>query len=486
MNNIIGDTIKEGWCLGNNSFPSDGEEVERYISVKPSERQLEFMKMEYYNFIHFGINTINNVEWGKGDEDISVFNPRKLDTDQWCRVLKDTGSKGIIITAKHHDGFCLFDTKYTDHSVMHTPFKKDIVKMLSESCKKFGLKLGIYLSPWDRHEKTYGTDEYNDYFVNQLTELCENYGDIFCFWFDGACGEGKNGKKQVYVWDRYYSVIRKYQPNAVISICGPDVRWIGNEGGRIRKSEWSVIPGEKDSTDAVAENSQTDVTQTKLMAEKLDDTTEDLGSRAVLEKYSNLVFKPAEADVSINLGWFHTSNIFAHARRGRSPEKLSEIYFNSVGGNASMLLNIPPNRHGLIGKSEIKRLKKFTRLISAPFNNEITDKKLFAYSPNKEGRELTGESISLEDGETGVAFRSEKKQKISLLSFREDLRFSQRVEEFKVFAKTDSGYQNIYEGTVVGSRKIIRLKKPVTTDEIVIVVTQSRSNPVLKDIRIYG
>ena len=156
------------------------------------------MKLEYYNFIHFGINTMTNREWGEGNEDISRFNPKKLDTDQWCRVLKATGSKGIIITAKHHDGFCLFDTKFTDHNVMNTSFGKDIVKMLSESCKKYDLRLGIYLSPWDRHEKTYGTEEYNDFFVNQLTELCCNYGDIFCFWFDGACGEGKNGKKPPY------------------------------------------------------------------------------------------------------------------------------------------------------------------------------------------------------------------------------------------------------------------------------------------------
>lgn len=194
--------IGKSWCTANNSCPVNDAEVERYISVVPSQRQLDFLEMEYYNFIHFGINTMNNAEWGKGNEDISRFNPEKLDTDQWCRVLKSTGSKGIIITAKHHDGFCLFDTEQTDHNVMNTPFGKDIVKMLSESCRKFGLKLGIYLSPWDRHEKTYGTEKYNDFFVNQLTELCENYGDIFCFWFDGACGEGKNGKKQVYDWKK--------------------------------------------------------------------------------------------------------------------------------------------------------------------------------------------------------------------------------------------------------------------------------------------
>ena len=212
--------------------------------------------MEYYSFIHFGINTINNVEWGKGSENIAAFNPKKLDTDQWCSVLKETGSKGVIITAKHHDGFCLWATKETDHCVTNTPFKKDIVKMLSDSCKKYGLEFGIYLSPWDRHEKTYGTEEYNDFYIRQLKELCTNYGEVFCFWFDGACGEGPNGKKQVYDWQRYYSTIRELQPNAVISVCGPDVRWIGNEAGKVRESEWSVIPAYSEKADAVMEKSQ--------------------------------------------------------------------------------------------------------------------------------------------------------------------------------------------------------------------------------------
>lgn len=478
--------INEGWCRGNNSLPVKDEEVERYISVVPSERQLNFLQMEYYNFIHFGINTINNVEWGKGDEDISAFNPRKLDTDQWCSVLKETGSKGIIITAKHHDGFCLFDTKYTDHNVMNTPFGKDIVKMLSESCKKYGLKLGIYLSPWDRHEKTYGTEEYNDHFVNQLTELCENYGEIFCFWFDGACGEGKNGKKQVYDWERYYSVIRKYHPEAVISICGPDVRWIGNEGGRVRESEWSVIPSDKDSNTLIMDNSQTDVSQTKEMVKKLNERDSDLGSREVLKNYSSLVFKPAEADVSINLGWFHTSNIFAHARRGRSPKALADIYFKSVGSNASMLLNVPPNRDGLIGKSEIKRLKKFTELITKPFEKEISAD-LYTYSPDCDGRKTGEKSIFLGENETGVSICLPRKETVSLISFREDLRFSQRIEEFKLFVKNSEGdYKEIYKGTVVGSRKIVRLQNPEVTDELLLIITQSRSNPVLKEIKIYG
>ncbi len=463
------------------------DEAQRYVSVTPSARQLEFMKLEYYNFIHFGVNTMNNREWGNGKEDISQFNPKKLDTDQWCSVLKATGSKGIIITAKHHDGFCLFNTKLTSHNVMNTPFGKDIVKMLSESCKRYGLKLGIYLSPWDRHEKSYGTDKYNDFFVGQLTELCENYGEIFCFWFDGACGEGPNGRKQVYDWDRYYAVIRKYHPDAVISICGPDVRWIGNEGGRVRKSEWSIVPEEKESNEAVAENSQTDEAQTKHMAERLDETAEDLGSGAVLRKYDKLIFKPAEADVSINLGWFWHNNLYYLLKKQRTARDLAEIYFNTVGGNASMLLNVPPDKDGLINKREIRTLEKFTRLITEPFSNEISDVKISVCTDEGKARETEANYAALSKGEKGVILTLPEKKEIKLISLREELSFSQRIEEYRVLAKNEKGdYYCIYDGTVIGSRKLIRLRGAINTDEIAIIISRSRSNPVLRDIRIYG
>lgn len=482
--------IDYGWCIDNNGKELYTKETKRITDIFPSERQLAFMDMEYYNFIHFGINTFYNREWGDGKENISVFNPKKLNTDQWCEVLKGTGSKGIIITAKHHDGFCLFDTAYTDHNVMNTPFGRDIVKELSESCKKYGMKLGVYLSPWDRHEKTYGTDAYNDHFVNQLTELCTKYGELFCLWFDGACGEGKNGKKQVYDWKRYYQTIRKYQPDAVISICGPDVRWIGNEGGRVRKSEWSVIPEAMDSNSEIMENSQSSADQTKQMAKKLDDRDEDLGSRELLKEFDKLTFKPAEADVSINMGWFHTSRIFAYARKGRSAKALSDIYFNSVGGNASMLLNVPPNKDGLIGKSEIRRLEKFTRLINECFENEVTGCKFSAFT--KEGAEIpynTDERGAhlFDDDELAVRIRLGSVRNIKAVSLREDLTKSQRVEEFRILVKTEQGdYRSVYDGTVIGSRKIVRLEHFAQTDEILILPTQARANPALRDIHIYG
>ena len=222
------------------------------------------------------------------------------------------------------------------------------------------------------------------------------------------------------------------------------------------------------------------------MAEKLDDRTEDLGSRDVLKNYSDLIFKPAEADVSINLGWFYHNNLYYLFKKQRTAKDLAKIYFDSVGGNASMLLNIPPDKDGLINKREIKTLEKFTKLITEPFKNEITDKEISVYSPDGAYRTDEKGVFYLEKGEAGIKISLKKKTNISLLSLREDLSFSQRVEEFKIFIKNENeNYECVYNGTVIGSRKIVRLDRAVLTDEALIIVTQSRANPVLKDIRIY-
>ncbi len=461
------------------------DEVDRITSVLPSERQLRLCDMEYYSFIHFGINTINNKEWGKGSEDITAFHPKKLSTDQWCECLKKTGSKGIIITAKHHDGFCLWDTKETEHCVRNTPFKKDIVKLLSESCKKYDLKFGIYLSPWDRHEKTYGTDEYNNFFIRQLTELATSYGEIFCFWFDGACGEGKNGKKQVYDWQRYYSTIRTLQPNAAISICGPDIRWIGNEGGKVRESEWSVVPADKEKTEKVIDNSQKQDDGGKSIA-AVSETDRDLGSREVLKNYGELVFKPAEADISVNLGWFWHNNLYYLFKKNRTAEDLAKVYFDTVGGNAIMLMNVPPNKDGLIDKREQKILEKFTELINEPFKKEIANSKLSVLSNDENERAYPkNESCKMKNDESLIRIVFDNNRKVSTVVIREDLRFSQRIESFELYIKKADGYEKIYGGTVIGSKKIVRLKNFVETNELVFAVTGTRGNPVIRDIRVF-
>ena len=217
----------------------------RLVSVVPSKRQVEYQKREFYGFIHFTVNTYTNKEWGLGDESPEIFNPYNLDAEVWVKAAVSAGMKGLILTCKHHDGFCLWPSKYTEHSVKNSPYKDgrgDIVKELSDACKKYNIKFGVYLSPWDRNCAVYGSGkEYDDYYINQMTELLTNYGDIYTFWMDGACGEGPNGKKQVYDWDRYYAKVRDLQPEAVLSISGPDVRWCGNEAGIVRKSEWSVV-----------------------------------------------------------------------------------------------------------------------------------------------------------------------------------------------------------------------------------------------------
>ncbi len=470
--------IKHAWCIDNNRVPVLNDEIKRYLSVRPSERQLLWHDMKYYNFIHFGVNTFTNREWGDGTEDVSIFNPTELDTDQWCAVLKDSGSKGIIFTAKHHDGFCLFNSKYTTHTIMNSPYGKDIVKQLSISCKKFGLKLGLYLSPWDRHEKTYGTNEYNDYFINQLTELCTNYGELFCFWFDGACGEGPNGKKQLYDWERYYEIIRQYQPNAVIANCGPDVRWIGNEAGKVRKSEWNIIQWTARTNDTIAEKSQKDE---KTGLTSFDRVEEDLGSRKVLNNKPNLCWSPAEADLSINNGWFWHDDDYYNAqgkKTSRTAKELLDVYINTVGGNAAMLLNVPPDTKGLINDREIKTLNEFSVMLKSifkenmPFELYIIDKNGEEFLPGAAG-------FMLQDNEVGAKITPVDKFRTMVIE--EDIRYSQRIEAFDIFADG----KKIAGGTTIGSGKILNFPYGIDADEVLFVVTQSRGNPIIKNIKLY-
>jgi alpha-L-fucosidase len=259
------------------------DKIIQAAKVVPSKRQLEWQEMEFYAFIHFTVNTYTDMEWGLGTESPEIFNPTEFDADQWVEVCKSAGMKGLILTCKHHDGFCLWPSRYTEHSVKNSPWKDgkgDIVREVSDACRRGGIKFGVYLSPWDRHEQKYGTDEYNDFFKNQLRELLTEYGDVFCVWFDGACGEGPNGKRQVYDWEGYYSVIRELQPDAVISVCGPDVRWCGNEAGHCRPSEWSVVPATLRDEESIQDNSQK--VDDGEFAKRINFQDDDLGSRKMI------------------------------------------------------------------------------------------------------------------------------------------------------------------------------------------------------------
>ena len=222
------------------------ERLREAAAVAPSPRQLAWQQMEFYGFIHFGMNTFTGREWGDGTASPALFDPACLDAGQWARALKSAGMRGMILTCKHHDGFCLWPSAHTGYSVKYAPWKGgrgDVVREAADACRRAGLKFGVYLSPWDRHDPRYGSGKpYDDYYVAQLTELLTGYGELFCVWLDGACGEGPNGRRQAYDWARYYETIRALQPGAVISVCGPDVRWCGNEAGHCRPSEWSVVP----------------------------------------------------------------------------------------------------------------------------------------------------------------------------------------------------------------------------------------------------
>ncbi len=482
---VIVESLDEGWCINNNGYASSGAQVDRLIAVVPSEAHIAHSKLGYYNFVHFGVNTFNDVEWGNGKETVDMFAPKTVDTDQWCRVFKESGSKGVIFTVKHHDGFCLWDTKTTDFNVMNSPYGKDVLKQLELSCKKYGLKLGIYLSPWDMHEDSYGSGKaYDDFFVAQITELLTNYGDIFEFWFDGAFDKSITPTAQNYDWQRYYDTIHSLQPGILIACAGPDIRWNGSEFGPWRESgEWSVYP-----------TSNISVSTGESLA-GVDEVSEDTGSREVVKDLGEFKWYPAESNMSIASGWFyHDYGPSADLNIGvKSSEQIAESYLGAVGGNASFLLNVGPNKDGVISERDCKTLQGFKEIVDDVFANRIEGIK--AGAVNKAGETKSSEEYSallseqtsykLKDDEYAVSLKLPEQKKVTALVISEDIAYSQRVEEFKVYAKTADGYELLSENKVIGSKCIIQFDYPVSSDEIIIAITQSRSNPVIKGISLY-
>ena len=446
------------------------------IKIIPSERQLKHQQMEFYAFVHFTVNTFTNKEWGDGTEDPAIFNPVKLDCNQWVKACKSAGMTGLILTAKHHDGFCLWPSAYTEHSVKNSPYKNgkgDIVKECAEACKKGGIKFGVYLSPWDRNCPLYGQGKaYDDYYCDQLTELLTNYGDLFSVWFDGACGEGPNGKKQIYDWERYYDTVRKLQPDACISVCGPDVRWCGNEAGDTRGSEWSVIAKTFSDGSVPAE------------------TDTDLGSRELMKHASEFHWQAAEVDTSIRPGWFfHRSE----NTKVRSLKTLKDIYFRSVGGNCTLLLNIPPDTDGLFTKYDTDRLVSLGLSIKAAFANCLSDDAIF--TANKYDGVNSVENVKTDsydtyyasapgDNNVTITVTFPECRKIHMVVIKENILFSQRIEQFTIECQHGKGWKTIFEGTTVGYKRIARFR-PTTTDKLRITITDSRINPVISHIAIY-
>lgn len=389
--------------------------------------------MELTAFLHFGINTFTDREWGDGKEDPALFNPTDLDAEQWVRELKEAGFKMVLLTAKHHDGFCLWPTKTTKHSVASSPWKDgkgDVVKELRDACTKYGMKFGVYLSPWDRNAECYGdSPRYNEFFIEQLTELLTNYGEVHEVWFDGANGEGPNGKKQVYDWDAFYKTIQRLQPKAVMAIMGDDVRWVGNERGLGRETEWSatvLTPGIY--ARSAENNSRLDI----------NSQAKDLGSREMLENATELFWYPSEVDVSIRPGWFWHEN---ENGKVKSLKHLADIYFQSVGYNSVLLLNIPPDRRGHIHEADVARLKEF-----AAYRQQV-----FADNRVQKGQKMW-------DAASGDQREYELKSssKINVVLLQEDIARGQRVESFRVEARVEGQWQLLGEGTTVGYKRMLR------------------------------
>lgn len=468
--------------------------VKTAAHVVPSPRQISWQEMELTFFLHFGMNTFTNREWGEKGTSPANFNPTALDARQWARTAKMAGAKLMIMVVKHHDGFCLWPSAYTDYTVKSSPWKGgkgDVVAEVAAACKEYGIKMGVYLSPWDMNSPLYGTDEYNEHFKNQLRELLTKYGRIDEVWFDGACGEGPNGKKQVYDWKGYYSVIRELQPQAVIAISGPDVRWVGTESGYGRETEWSVFPMSETILDDIAQASQhaegpgafVPVSDQDLMGQ-------DLGSREIIRKAKALAWYPSEVDVSIRPGWFY------HADQDslvKTPEKLLDIYFSSVGRNSLLLLNIPPDTRGLINENDVKSLQGFRKALDTIFKTNLAEKARVAVSPVK--GKFNPRAVLDTDNKTfwtpgqgnttaDMEFTLGKQATFDCLLLQENYRNGQRIEEFTLEAWRDGTWEMVAKGTTIGYKRLLKFA-PVTAEKVRLRILSSRDNPEIASFGLY-
>jgi alpha-L-fucosidase len=455
----------------------------RLASIRPSERQLAWQQMEFYAFVHFGMNTMTGREWGLGHEDPALFDPSDLDADGWMTAITSAGMTGVILTAKHHDGFCLWPSRATKHTVAASPWQSgrgDLVRQVAQAAARHGLRLGIYVSPWDRTEATYGTgNDYDDFFVAQLTELLSDYGPVFSVWFDGANGEGANGKRQRYDWGRYYRVIRNLQPDAVINVCGPDVRWCGNEAGQARSDEWSVVPAGLRDVERIADSSQheDDGEFTRLVRSDQD----DLGSRTALRDHlDDLVWYPAEVNTSIRPGWFHHPE---EDDQVRSAEDLMEIWYSSVGGNACFLLNVPPDAAGRTSKPDADVLNQLGGLIADYSARRVSTTVTVSSGDIPEGFGSAADAgtswhPTFDDRLPTVVLHFDRPLAIEAIEVREDIRTGQRIEDLVVVGT--NGDEDYPLGSVhaVGHRRILRFE-PRILDTVRVEIRGSRDVPRL-------
>ena len=449
--------------------------VKRAAAVVPSARQVAWNCMEFYGFVHFGLYTFDPSREGKAGAEI--FNPAEFDPYQWVRAFKAAGMKGLLLTCKHHEGFCLWPSEYTDFSVKMSPWRDDIVKEVAMACHAEGLKFGVYLSPWDMHEKTYGTPDYDIYFKNQLTELCSNYGDLFCVWFDGACRS--KDKLQDYDWEGYYDIIRRLQPEACISICGPDVRWIGNEAGVSREEEWSVVPKEIMTTER-------NPGYWRQIDKVPNSTWTDIGSREFIQGYEDLIWYPAEVDVSIRPSWGYMDG---EAEKLHTLDTLIQMYEKAVGGNANLLLNVPPNRNGLFDETDVKRLSEMGNEIKRIFSISQLDN---ASAADEKGRDAGAvlnkdrkqfyEAASDELPVIDICLEGERD--VNLVTIKETIELGQHIEEFCLEVPADGAWREVYRATTIGYQRICRFPG-IHTQLLRFRAIKTRGKTSLTEIGIY-
>jgi alpha-L-fucosidase len=434
----------------------------------PSPAQLEWQRDELALFTHFGVNTFTDREWGDGTEDPAIFNPSKLDTRQWAKAARAAGFRAMILTAKHHDGFCLWPSRMTTHSVASSPFRNghgDVVREFVDACRAEHLKVGLYLSPWDRHEPRYGdSDRYNDYYCDQLTELLTHYGSIAEVWFDGANGEGPNGKKQTYDWPRVWGLVRRLQPKAVMfSDAGPDVRWIGNENGSAGLTNWStqdpaVVPAPGVSGPGVTR-----------MLQQGDP--------------NGAVWRPGETDVSIRPGWFHHP---AEDIRVKTTDNLVDLYFTSVGRNSKLLLNVPPTREGLLHDTDVARLADMRVRLTAMFSSDFAKGWRPTWTTSGARRAETASDGSAQRRWTAASeIDLGRNVTIGIADLREDIEHGQMVAHYTLEGAGDDGeFKPMSTGTTIGCKKLDRFS-PVAVRRVRLTIDDAVAAPRPVEIRLY-
>lgn len=454
------------------------------IGPIPDERQLTYLEMEMNAFIHFTINTFTDKEWGYGDESPELFNPTDFDADQWVSTLKDAGFKGVILTCKHHDGFCLWPTQYTDHNINKSPFldgKGDIVKSVSDACKKYEMKFGVYLSPWDRNRADYGQPSYIEYYRNQLKELFNNYGPVFEMWFDGANGgDGYYGgtrkrreidRRTYYDWPTTLEMVHQMQAQVLFfSDGGPDLRWVGNEQGHVGETNWNTI-----STDTLYAG--------KSGIEDLLGTGSEDGKQWV----------PAEVDVSIRPGWFYHDS---ENDKVKTPEELFKIYLTSVGRGSNLLLNVPPDKRGKFHDNDLAALQGFRKLLDERLGTDLAlnakvtaseirgDAKQYAAANLVDGDKSTYWTTN--DSTISASFELEltEPKTIHYVQLQEYLQLGQRVKAFKVEAFENGQWTEIGRGTTIGHKRILEVG-PLTTSKVKITIEDAKACPVLSNASLY-